>query len=451
MKRSFSVLLALGLLAFLISGCVAQGTPAVGRVDIQESGDHGEATEAPGEAHSEATEVATEAPTEAPGEAPALTPTMTVAIAPTETATEAATEAPTEAATLAPTLAATLAATGEASSAATSEATTEATIEVTDGATGEATAAATEASATPVASAGLTQVTLFMGYIPNVQFAPIYYALDRGYFREAGIDLKLENGFDETDGLTRIGTGALQFGLISGEQVLLARAQGAPVVYVYRWYQSFPVGIVSPAESGITEPAQLRGRTVSVPVKAGASYVGLRALLNANGLQESDLTEVREIGYDTAPAVCDKQVEAAVVYIANEPAQIANRCFAVNVIQVSEFANLVSNGLVTNEKTIQEQPDLVRRMVEAFNRGLADTIAYPDLAFTASRRYVQGLELDDPVQKQVLTESIKLWKAERLGLNDPAAWQLTADTLTQMGLIREPLDVSQAFRNDFLP
>src|SRR6266568_8796376 len=72
-----------------------------------------------------------------------------------------------------------------------------------------------------------TPIKLFLGYIPNIQFAPVYVAMERGYFKDAGIDLTLENSFDETDGLTRIATGKLQFGLLSGEQVILARAQGA--------------------------------------------------------------------------------------------------------------------------------------------------------------------------------------------------------------------------------
>jgi len=99
-----------------------------------------------------------------------------------------------------------------------------------------------------------------MGYIANIQFAPIYVAMERGYFKDAGIDIKLEPSFNETDGLTRIGVNQLQFGLISGDQVLLARAKRAPVVYVFRWYQRFPVGVVVPADSTINKPEDLAGR-----------------------------------------------------------------------------------------------------------------------------------------------------------------------------------------------
>lgn len=294
-------------------------------------------------------------------------------------------------------------------------------------------------------------VTLFLGYIPNVQFAPVYVAVERGYFKAAGIDVALEHSPNETDGLTRVGTNKLQFGLVSGDQVLLARAQKAPVVYIFRWYQNFPVGVVVPADSGITKPEQLAGHIVGVPGKFGASYVGLQALLHAVKLKESDLKDLKAIGYDTALVMCGKQVEASVIYIANEPAQIEKACFKVNVIKISDYANLVSNGLVTNETTLTTQPDLARGMNAALAHGLDDTIVDPKAAYAISMKYVEGLTADDPIQFQVLTNSLNLWKTSQYGYSDPAAWQLTLDTLTGMGLIKDPLDLTKTFSNDYLP
>ncbi len=319
--------------------------------------------------------------------------------------------------------------------------------------TPEATQVSTEAAtgAANASSQALTPITLFLPYIPNVQFAPVYVAVDRGYFKDAGIDIKLEHGFDETDGLTRIGTGQLQFGLVSGEQVMLARAKGAPVTYVFRWYQQFPVGVVVPADSTINKPEDLAGKVVGVPAKYGASYVGLQALLYAVKLKESDLKDVKAIGFDTAPVVCAKQVDASVVYVANEPAQIESKCFKVRVIKISDYANIVSNGLVTNEKTIQNQPDLVRGMSAALAHGLDDTLADPTAAYETSRKFIDKLAADDSVQMGVLTNSLPLWKTNQYGYSDPAAWKLTADTLQQMGLITTPVDLSKVYSNDFLP
>ncbi|HVO41019.1 MAG TPA: ABC transporter substrate-binding protein [Aggregatilineales bacterium] len=300
------------------------------------------------------------------------------------------------------------------------------------------------------APAADTPVTLFMGYLPNIQFAPVYVAVERGYFKADGIDIKLEHGFDETDGLNRIATNKLQFGLISGEQVILARANNAPVTYVFRWYQRFPVGVAVPADSGITDPKQLAGHTVGLPGKYGASYVGFEALLNAVGLKESDLKELKAVGFGI-DAFCNKQVEASVVYVANEPAQIASKCFKVNVFKISDFANLMSNGLVTNETALKNSPDLVRSMNDALARGLADTLADPKAAYTISQKYVDNLAADDPVQMGVLTNSMDLWKTVKFGYSDPEAWKLTLATLKAMGLITSDVDLTRVYSNDYLP
>lgn len=300
----------------------------------------------------------------------------------------------------------------------------------------------------------LARVTLFMSYIPSVQFAPVYVAAERGYFEDEGIDIRLENSFNEADGVDRIARNDLQFGLISGEQIVLARAQGRPVVYVFEWYHRFPVGIVSPADAGITTPGDLAGKVVGVPGPYGASYMGLRALLAAGDLAEDDLGELRSIGFTAPENVCTREVDAAVVYIANEPLTIEKDCFPVNVIEVSNYVQLVSNGLVTNEQTIRDNPDLVRGMVRAIQRGLADTIADPDTAFEiAVPEYVPDLPDDQyDTQRQVLYNSVALWQSNDLGRTTPDAWGATQEIMLETGLLAAPLDdLAACYDMQFLP
>ncbi len=303
-------------------------------------------------------------------------------------------------------------------------------------------------------SNGKTQVTLFMGYVPSVQFAPVYVAAERGYFAAEGIDIHFENSFNEADGVERIANNDLQFGLISGDQVVLARAQDRPIVYVFEWYHNFPVGIVSPVDNDITQPADLRDRVVGVPGPYGASYIGLRALLEAGGLTESDLGDLVSIGFTAPENICADKVEAAVVYIVNEPLTIEQQCTPVNVIKVSDYATLVSNGIVTNEQTIRSHPELVRGMVRAIYHGLTDALADPDAAFEISvKNYIKDLPQDQyATQRQVLANSMELWRSDQLGQTNPAAWEATQDILIQSGLLEKPLDdLSACYNMDFLP
>lgn len=292
----------------------------------------------------------------------------------------------------------------------------------------------------------LMSIRLPMGFVADPQFAPFYVAQEKGYFSEAGFDVAFDYSF-ETDGVSLVGANELPFAIVSGEQVLLARAQAVPVVYVMEWFQRFPIAVVSKAEANIETPADLNGRTVGLPGFFGASYVGYLGLLSASGI-EPEAVDGQDIGFNQIESLLSDQSEAVVGYANNEPVQLANRGESINVIQVSDYIDMVANGIITNETTIAENPEMVERFVGAALRGLADTLADPDEAFAISKSYVEGLE---DGRKAVLEASLPLWQAETLGLSDLESWQNTQQVLLGAGLLDEPVaDLTAVFTNAFV-
>jgi NitT/TauT family transport system substrate-binding protein len=295
----------------------------------------------------------------------------------------------------------------------------------------------------------LTRVKLPVGYIPNVQFAPLYVALDKGYFTEEGINLEIDYSF-ETDGVALVGANNLQFAVVSGEQVLLARAQGLPVVYVAAWYGEFPVAIAAKKEQGIRTPEDLAGKKVGLPGTYGANYIGLRALLGNAGLREEDLS-LDSIGFTQVEALVTDKNQAVVVYAANEPIHLEAQGYEIDVINVADHVHLTANGLITNETTIAQNPDVVRRMIKAFTRGMAEAAANPEEAYEISKKYVETLgQADRDVQMQVLKKSIEFWQVNPLGQSDREAWENMNRLLVDIGMLDQPQDVSKAFTNEFL-
>lgn len=295
----------------------------------------------------------------------------------------------------------------------------------------------------------MVTIQLAMGYIPDIQFAPFYVADQQGYFAEEGIQIVFVPMF-ENESIPLVGAGEMKFAIASAEQVLLARSQGLPVVYVAKWWEQYPVAVAAKTESDIATPADLAGRTVGLPGLYGANYIGIRALLDSQGIPETDLT-LEAIDYTQVQSLAADTVEAVVVYANNEPFQLAAAGYEINVINIADHVNLASNGLVTNEATIAGQPELVRGMARAMLRGLADVIADPEAAYAASLKYVDTLNEGDAVQQQVLQASIEMWQTGQPGVSDMAAWESMQGVLLNMELLTEPVDLAAAFTNDFLP
>ena len=311
------------------------------------------------------------------------------------------------------------------------------------------TACAPQGASVPVTPTATT-IRLPVGYIPDIQFAPLYVAIDKGYYQQAGLNVSLDYNM-ETDSVALVGANQIPFAIVSGEQVLLGRAQGLPVVYVMAWYKQYPVGVVSLAKENITKLSDLKGKKIGIPGLYGASYIGLRAMLDAGGLTQSDVT-LDSIGFNQVPALVAGQEQAAVVYVTNEPIQLKAKGYDVNLLRVADYMQLVSNGLITNEQTLKENPGLVKRMVAATLQGIIYTSAHPDEAFQISKKYVENLSKTDPaVQQQVLATTINLWQLAQPGYSDPQAWQNMQDVLIKMNLLKKSLDLSQAYSNAYLP
>lgn len=348
----------------------------------------------------------------------------------------------------------------------------------------------------------LENLRFSLTFIPNIQFSPVYVAIEKGYAADAGFNLEIDY-IDENLIVDLVAANDLQFGVVSGEQVVLARNGRRPVVYVYEWFQQFPVGILIPNTTDATTVTDLEDHPVGVPGRFGASYIGLTALLASNDMTETDI-RLEPIGFIAPDAICAGQVDATMVYVNNEPLQIQQRADAgecgnissVSVIPVTSEVDIVANGILTNEETIEDNPELVQTIVTMFDRGLRDSINNPAEAYLLSASYVDNLPLDDDfrtaledaseaqieflatnpdreaiaqsrvdlydslraqfdantlIQFQVLLATIDLWDAEQLGYTDPASWEATQELLITMESLPNELDLEDAYTNQFVP
>lgn len=313
------------------------------------------------------------------------------------------------------------------------------------------TPATTDAPTSAETPSSPAKVKLSLGYIPSVQFAPFYVAIAKGYFIDENIDVELENGI-ETDFLKLLGTNERQFIVASGDQVILGRSQGLPITYVAAWYRQFPVVIFALADKKLIQPADLIGKKVGIPGPFGASYVAWKALVDAADLPADQIT-LESIGFTQAAAVNEGLVDAAVDYSVNGPVQLRLAGEEVSEIVVDDYARIPSNGLLTNETTLKEQPELVERMIRAMMRGIQYTLEHPDEAFDIAVRFVPEAAQERETNRAIFDASLALWQpasGEKLGFTDPDIWPATAAMMAESGLVDTVIATDGIWTNAFV-
>lgn len=309
--------------------------------------------------------------------------------------------------------------------------------------------------AQPTAAASepdLKPVKLGVGFIPSVQFAPFYVGMEKGFFADEGIDLAMAYGF-ENDYLKLVGVDAEQFLIASGDQLVLGRAQELPVRYVMTWYTRYPVVVFAKDGAQIDQPADLRGKRIGLPGLFGANYIALRGILEAGGLTEQDVT-LESIGFTQAAAISEDRIDAAVDYAVNGPVVLGLDGQATSQISLDDYLKIPSNGLVTNEKTVVEDPELVAAMVRAALRSIAYTVANPDEAFAIALKYVPeaGGE-NEAANRAIFDASLPYWTTpagQTPGMMDPAAWETAAAFMQRVGLVDVLVPADEMYTNQFV-
>lgn len=299
----------------------------------------------------------------------------------------------------------------------------------------------------------LTDVTLGLTYVPNIQFAMFYVADALGYYKDAGINAKFHHHTVGEDEFGAIASGKEDLIFAGGDETLQARSHKLDIVYVAEFFNQSPVVLIVPENSPIKTGADLKGHSVGIPGKYGASWIGLLAMLSGAGLQQSDV-KIESIGFTQVAALLGHHVDSVIGYVNNDAIQFQKSNFPVRTIPVSASQPLISDGLATMRSELEAHPDVVRGVISATLKGNQYVINNPEKTVDLSKKYVPGL--DAPAQSAdalaVLQATIPLLRAgSQPGYSDPTAWNSMAKLLEDTKQLAGPVDPSQAFTNSYLP
>lgn len=295
-------------------------------------------------------------------------------------------------------------------------------------------------------------------WIFNGTQAGFFAASDKGYYRDAGMNVALSRGFGSGDTVKRVATGGLMFGLADTSTVVAARAnEDVPVRIVAVLYGKAPLGVIYLAESGIKKPKDLEGRTIA-RAASGSSVTMFPGFLKANSIDRSKIKELVADANTLLPLMISRRVDAVLGQTANMGRYIKmaqEEGLHAEKMNYADFGLVAyGNAIIANTQVLEKRPDLVRRFVEVSLKGNAYALAHPDEAI-ASMKKIQP-EVDAPVAREELVEVYNLImtnevKKNGIGFASQAGMAATIQTVHDALALKRTLAVDEVFDLRFLP
>jgi NitT/TauT family transport system substrate-binding protein len=296
----------------------------------------------------------------------------------------------------------------------------------------------------------LTLVTDF-GYKGRHAF--FFEALDRGYYRDAGIEVKIVRSQGAVDAIRQVAAGNAMFGFADASTVILARANDqSPVKLVAIVYRKPPQAIFCREDSGLKRPKDLEGNVIAEPA-GGAVKALFPAFAKAAGI---DAPAVRWVvasseslpgllATNKVPCVSQFTVGEALLRSQFGPAKLVR--FAYSDAGLSYYGN----GIVATAATIASKPDLVRRFVAATVRGMKDAFADPAAAGVIMQKFVP--EMDAAIVKSETEAVAELAQipGQPLGEIDPARVGATLDVIRGAFQLATPVAAADVYVPGFVP
>jgi ABC-type nitrate/sulfonate/bicarbonate transport system substrate-binding protein len=285
--------------------------------------------------------------------------------------------------------------------------------------------------------------TLVLDFQPNAVHAGIYAALRQGYYRDAGIDLDVQQPSASTDAPKLLEAGKVQFAILDIHDLAIARERGFDLVGVMPIVQRPLASVIAGDPDVITRPRDLEGRTVGVTGLPSDDAV-LDSVVSADGGDPAQVHRVT-IGFNSVAALAAGRVDAATAFwnaegVTLKRQGIATRTFRVDDYGAPRYPELV---LVTTRGVLQDDPDLVNAVVGATTRGYA-------LAARQPRRALADLLAADPSLDQA-DQAAELRALEAgSGFRDPGEfdWAVLhrwARWDAEHGIAKRPPNVSRTF------
>ncbi|MFC1920844.1 ABC transporter substrate-binding protein [Chloroflexota bacterium] len=292
-----------------------------------------------------------------------------------------------------------------------------------------------------------------LDWVPNTNHTGIFVADVNGYFKEAGLDVKIIQP-GEVYPEAAVASGTADFGISFQEYVTLSRAQEVPIVSIAAILQHNTSGFASASDLNITSPADFEGLrygSLGTPFEVPT----LDVLMSCSGAAIENLEIVHTGWADPLALIAENQIDLAWVFYGWQSFQAEQQQLDLNILMMEDYFECIPDYytpvIITSEETIDNNPEVVRALLEALSRGYDFSVENPADAADILLGAVPELDAELVRESQLWISNYYKAEVPRWGEQKQSVWQDYTDWMVEHEILSTAIDAAKAFTNEFLP
>lgn len=299
----------------------------------------------------------------------------------------------------------------------------------------------------------LEKVTVVLDWTPNTNHTGLYVALDKGYYKEEGLDVEIVQPSDGSAS-TLIATGKGDFGVSYQEDVTYALTsdEPLPIKAIATIIQHNTSGFASPSSKNIKTVKDFENKTYG-GWGAESEKATLNAVMSNNGA-DFNTVKLVDIGEDDFFTSTKGEVDISNVFEGWTCIEGKLRGEDVNFIATRDLdkrLDYYTPLLITNNSILNDNPDLAKKFLSATTKGYEDCISQPEESAKILLKYAPEINEDLAIESQKYLADKYIDDASRWGEMKDSVWNNYTDFMKEYKLINKDMKASDAYTNEFLP
>lgn len=285
-----------------------------------------------------------------------------------------------------------------------------------------------------------------------------FTALAKGFYEAEGLKVTITRGHGSADSVKRVAAGALKIARSAAESVISGRAAGTKIKIIFVTYHKGPYATAFLKGKGIARPKDLEGRKIAVTLGASSAKL-IPAYARVGGFDDAKMVQVNMDGAAHVPSLMSGKVDATTAWLTNIPAyekaaeQAGLRGRVGYFLWADYGLQLYGSVVVSSDKVIESEPDLVRRYTRAALRGFAYAIEHPEEGIDAWMKYNVGRDREVVETEWKYAQRLaidELFEKKGLGYADPGKMKNAVALVEKYLGLQSPVDPRQTYTNRFV-